>query len=57
VNQSPTFVRDTPKEDIDESMRVYDAWVMTVLTKGKSASGGGNEEGIPIQSAHACAMA
>lgn len=39
------------------AMATYDAFLLTVLTKGKSMTGGGYEEGLQIKAAHAAAIA
>lgn len=43
--------------DRDAVVSAYDHFLLAVLTKGKSAIGGGNEEGLQIKAAHSAAMA
>jgi hypothetical protein len=50
-----TFLGPDSK-NLDASIAAYDSFLLTVLTRGKSTTGGGNEEGLQIKSAHAAAI-
>ena len=51
-----TFLGPRGADDFS-AMSIYDAFLMVVLTKGKSTTGGGYEEGLQIKAAHAAAIA
>lgn len=42
---------------VDATMPAYDTFLLAVLTRGKSAAGGGSEEGLQIKAAHSAAIA
>ena len=51
-----TFL-EAQSDDTDSAMAAYNTFLVAVLTKGKSMTGGGYEEGLQIKAAHATAIA
>eukprot|EP00547_Thalassionema_nitzschioides_P010557 CAMPEP_0194229130 /NCGR_PEP_ID=MMETSP0156-20130528/43732_1 /TAXON_ID=33649 /ORGANISM="Thalassionema nitzschioides, Strain L26-B" /LENGTH=740 /DNA_ID=CAMNT_0038961669 /DNA_START=40 /DNA_END=2259 /DNA_ORIENTATION=- len=51
-----SFLEEYDNTENDAIVNAYDQHLVSVLTKGKSAKGGGDSAGIPIQAAHSVAM-
>jgi hypothetical protein len=55
-NKSSTATTATNKAMTSRAMAAYDGHLLTVVTRGLSAIGGGEEEGLEVQAAHASAL-
>jgi hypothetical protein len=53
-SQGITFL--SPPKDVPLALKHYETFLLTILTRGKSSTGGAGEEGIQIKAAHSSAI-
>lgn len=57
VASSPSLRKSQSIGQIVDALSSLDTFILAVVTRGKSADGGGDDEGIPAQAAHSSAIA